>query len=579
MNEFFQKIITLFTIKNLSYPIFILNSANIVFGIFYVFLQISSIVWYIFGILILITFIGNFLLIYLNKKRLNTNSKLGGRMNYLCYIYLVFLNVSMLLILFGNLLISGTYSNEISAIGGYYFMVYLGFFGIFGIGTLLSYLDIKNLGNRKLWKEYSEEKTNKNISFIKKILKTILGFFGLLTLCLGSYIGYYLVFSSLMDNAAWWIGIIFYQFSTFLFLIFLSTTIIFLLMIDKHKRPYIFYGILLFGLILSSIFLLPVSASPYTSIQAERDFSQAFGDDWSSKIDPSMNKYFQTTPFTLAEFFLGNHPKECFIDIDIPFYSNSSEGITLSYDAYYPKISGNSLPGNNSVIINIHGGAWIIGDKGPSNMLQVNKYFAAQGYIVFDIQYGLKEGKFSIISTPEGVGGNFTIDDQLRHIGNFTKQLNSTQFEKYNLNLNSVFITGNSAGGHLSLATALLINSGNYTDLFGSQIGIKGIIPLYPGDPPKSLIEGKEIFRNPENYFINSGSPPCLIFQGTKDFCSNESKHIKNQYMDVGNDNCCIIWFPFQGHANDLYYPGHFNQYKLYYMERFLYLCAHNKIE
>jgi acetyl esterase/lipase len=476
-------------------------------------------------------------------------------------------------------MISMTYSNTLYATIGYYFMIYFGFFGILGMGTLLSYLNIKNLNNRDLWKEYFDKESKENKNHSKKTLKSILLFFGFLTLGLLSYVGFALAFSPLTDIAAWWIGIIFFQFSTFLFFIVLSTTILFLIMTDRHKRPYTFYGILIYGLIMCNIFLLPLFSTPYTSLQAEEEFSQAYGVNWRSHIDPSMNMYFQPIPFTMTEFFLGNYPKDCNIDIDIPFYSNSSEGITLAYDAYYPKGDGSSLPGNNSVIINIHGGAWTIGDKGPGNMLQVNNYFAAQGYVVFDIQYGLKEGTFFIISTPEGVGGNFTIDDQLRHIGNFTKQLNTSEFDKYNLNLDSVFITGNSAGGHLSLATALLIDNGSYTDLFGSNINIKGIIPIYPANPPESIIEGRDEFTNPENYFITPDSPPCLMFQGTKDFCLLETEHIKDQYDLAGNNDCCVILFPFQGHGNDLYYSGHFNQYKLYYMERFLYLCTHNLIE
>jgi len=44
-----------------------------------------------------------------------------------------------------------------------------------------------------------------------------------------------------------------------------------------------------------------------------------------------------------------------------------------------------------SALIRIHGGAWVGGDKGFANMMQVNKYFAAQGYTVFDVQYGLTD--------------------------------------------------------------------------------------------------------------------------------------------------------------------------------------------
>jgi hypothetical protein len=461
-------------------------------------------------------------------------------------------------------------------------MVYLGFFSIFGIGTLLSYLNIRNLDNRNLWKQNSEKSHNNDNkkSFIQKIVKIILGFLALITLLFGSLLNYSLIFAPLDDYINWLAGMVFFSFYLFLFLIMLSATTILLIMINRRKNPYYFYPVAVIEILISSSFLLPLLSTPYTSIQAENDFSQAFGETWRSKIPTSTaQQYFQTTPFTITEYLLGNHPRECNIDIDIQYYSNVSEGITLAYDAYYPKVNGSLLPGNNSVLINIHGGAWVAGDKGMYNMLQVNKYFAAQGYIVFDIQYGLKEGGTSVIPTPPDVVGDFSIDDQLRHIGNFTKQLNTSEFAKYNLNLNSVFITGNSAGGHLSLATALLIDNGSYTDLFGSHLNIKGIIPLYPGNPSESLIGGRDVFRNPEDYLITPDSPPCLMFQGTKDFCLLETEHIKEQYDLVGNDDCCIIWFPFQGHANDLYYSGHFNQYKLYYMERFLYLCTHDKIQ
>jgi dienelactone hydrolase len=331
------------------------------------------------------------------------------------------------------------------------------------------------------------------------------------------------------------------------------------------------------GFFLSFVFFLPLLSTPTILVQAESDFGLAFGSNWRSKIDSSVNQYFMDSQFNLAEYLIGNQPKHCNIDQNITFYEG--EGITLCYDAYYPQSGGTNLPGNNSVLINIHGGAWVAGDKGAANMLQVSKYFAAQGYVVFDIQYGLIEDSSSWIPTPDYVKGNFSLDDQVRHIGIFIKQLNDTEFSKYNLNLNSVFITGNSAGGHLTIATSLMIQSGNYTSLFGSNIKVKGMIPLYPGDPPERFNSSTDKFRNPENFFINESSMPCLIFQGTKDFCLLETQHIKNQYDAAGNNDCCVIWFPFQGHANDLYYSGHFNQFKLYYMERFLYLCRTNQIE
>ena len=85
--------------------------------------------------------------------------------------------------------------------------------------------------------------------------------------------------------------------------------------------------------------------------------------------------------------------------------------------------------------------------------MQMNKYFASQGYIVFDIQYGLhRPDRKEDALTPINVLGDFNIDDMVRQIGEFTKYLEFNA-DKYNANLDSVFISGGSAGGHLSFFT------------------------------------------------------------------------------------------------------------------------------
>jgi hypothetical protein len=135
---------------------------------------------------------------------------------------------------------------------------------------------------------------------------------------------------------------------------------------------------------------------------------------------------------------------------------------------------------------------------------------------------------------------------------------------------------GGSAGGLLTVATSLLITNGSKTEWFGSDVTIKGMIPLYPGEAPERY--GSDNVLNPESYYVDENSPPCLMFQGRRDFCIYKTQKIKRSYSTASNDNCCVIYFPFQGHAGDIYHTGHFNQFIMYYTERFLYLCGHNKI-
>jgi acetyl esterase/lipase len=169
----------------------------------------------------------------------------------------------------------------------------------------------------------------------------------------------------------------------------------------------------------------------------------------------------------------------------------------------------------------------------------------------------------------------------IRHIGNFTQYL-TAHAEEYNVNLDSVFVSGCSAGGHLTCAVALAIASGNYTSNFGDNLTIKGYIPFYPANGPTGPFADNSSIElvNPDDYLVSSDSPPCLVFQGLQDGLVHPSvaQDLKDAYTSQGNSKCAIIYFPFAGHANDLYFSGHYNQVFLYYMERFMYLCNYDLI-
>ena len=298
---------------------------------------------------------------------------------------------------------------------------------------------------------------------------------------------------------------------------------------------------------------------------------------WYAKRKNIQNEFFLKTQFSIPEYFLGMVSDHYRVNTNIQFYD--AEGIQLYFDVYMPIVDGTTLPGNNSVMIRIHGGGWTAGDKGLPNMMQMNKYFAAQGYVVFDIQYGLHDEGGEILPTPEYVKGNFTVDDMVRHIGNFTKYL-ALHASEYNANLDSVFVSGGSAGGHLTCAVGLGIASGNYSSIFGDNMTIKGIIPFYPGNGHPTRFGGSDELINPDDYLVNASSPPCLIFQGVEDGIVHWSvtQDLKNAYIAAGNDKCAAIYLPLAGHASDLYFTGYYNQVFLYYMERFLYLCVNDYV-
>lgn len=266
----------------------------------------------------------------------------------------------------------------------------------------------------------------------------------------------------------------------------------------------------IFIIIFSILLTIPLIANLTNINKIDLKFSNTFGNQQNSK--------FRKVHFSFTDYLLGIKIPEIEIKKDITYYKDTKgyeNNIELKFDAYIPKNKNKENP----VIIRIHGGSWVGGNKGFYNMLQINKYFASQGYTVFDIQYGLTNTSiFSKNSEKiKNRTGNFTIDDMIKHIGYFTKYLEQNK-QKYNADTSKVIISGGSSGGQLATAIALSYENEKYKNWYDQNIKIKGIIPLYPAYTIASKIgiEGEKELISPEK-LINKNNIPILIYQGTKD--------------------------------------------------------------
>ena len=370
------------------------------------------------------------------------------------------------------------------------------------------------------------------------------------------------------------------QITGFLMFLYLPTTLLLLKLTQKKRfKNWNRLSILVIGLLLTFLNALPLMSVTASIQTAEGEFNLAYGSEWRSQIPQSAENYFLPTQFNLYNYFLGLPHKDCNFETDILYYDD--DGIRLYFDVYYPKGNRANLPGNGSIIIKIHGGSWQYGDKSLGNVLVLNKYLASQGYIVFDIQYGLFDsGIPSFIPTPDHVKGNFTLHDMVYQIGNFTKLLETTHASTYNANLNSVFIMGGSAGGQLTGVIGLGYNDPYFAGNFSNAIKIKGIVPIYPPDfAPSFLLSGDELSNplalekfTPSN-LADASDPPSLIFQGLRDnlVTLDNALRIKDSLNGVGV-NCILLTFPFAAHASDLIVGNSFSQVWVYYLERFLYM-------
>ncbi len=590
------------TLKNVSFIALFLNIIALVFGAVYLVLSSFGIVyifvlWDIFGVLMIVTFLNNFLLIYFNDIKLNKNTQLGNKLNILCYGFLIFQIFAISLIFLGNWRYYAIYSTDpLDAIRSYVFIC-IGYFGVLLFGMAIALIDIKNLNNSELWDLTSETslKQSNKVLKLKKIVKKPLKIVSTLVMVMGLYISYAVIFGS-VEIIAWVLLFLISGIFVFISFIFLSITLLFIKTTDKGRNPKKYKIGVIVGLLTTMILMMPLFSTPYAISYAEKNFANAFGSDWRDNIDGSMEKkYFLPSQYWIPGAFLSIPAKDCKYKADVEFFkggdSNHSEDddIELHFDVFYPKKVRDEMPGvkdgKSSILIVFHGGGHKWGSKG-GQQIYMNKYFAAQGYVVYDVNYGLVDEGADLLPTPESVKGDFDVNDIMRHIGIFTQFIsdpsNEYSADDLDADLDSTFVTGGSAGGHLTAATALGISSGEYPEIFGENITIKGMIPLYPGRPP---FAGDDELVAPEEHLIDDDSPPCLIFQGTHDYGWEGSQvkrytlPYKNEYQDADNDEICIIWFPFSGHASDVYRTGQYNQMFTYYMERFMYLCVEGHIE
>lgn len=555
------------TIRNTNLVFLLIHVFSILFGFIYVISSRYNILWDIGGAIYIFLLFYNLFYFYYVSTNLEKSNKTAKTINVLLYLYLILQSAAMPMMMFGNFFLSSSYSPFFSDNISLYLIIYGAFFGSLTYGLLLSIFVFKNTQNEKIW-DLSPKSYQK--SYFRKIIDIV---FILIMFGLGFYLGSIVLFGS---NA--FLGMVIPELALgFSFMFFSGTAII--IKDVGHKNRKIYHVFSLIALIISVILFTPYALTPVAITGAEENFSEAFGDDWRIKIPVDVeNQYFLKTQFSTLQYFLGVRSNDYIVQKDVLYFDGSKsnfiedENITLYFDVYLPNRDLSELPGKGSVLIRIHGGSWRAYDKGLTNMMQMNKYFASQGYIVFDIQYGLRRSQRNPdIFTPINVMGVFDINDMVRHIGEFTKYL-AAHADEYNANLNSVFISGGSAGGHLTCATALAIHSGRFSWLFAPEVKIKGLIPFYPANVLPFELGTPELIQ-PEQ-MINSDSPPSLVFQGYQDALVDwsVSQSWKNTYTAQGNQECAVLYFPLCGHANDLYVNSHFNLVFVYYMERFMYI-------
>jgi len=199
-------------------------------------------------------------------------------------------------------------------------------------------------------------------------------------------------------------------------------------------------------------------------------------------------------------------------------------GKRLKLDVYRP----DAPPGpgvRRPVILQIHGGAWVIGDKREQG-IPLLKYLASHGWVGFNVNYRLSPGA----TFPE-------------HLVDLKAALVwiRAHADTYGVDPDFVVVTGGSAGGHLTAMMALTVNDPAYQPGFeDADTSVQAAVPFYGiydftnrtntsspelrnwflepmimkaffDDDPEAFRRASPLDR------IHAEAPPFLIFHGDKD--------------------------------------------------------------
>ncbi len=571
-----KSIIKKSTHRNFVYTTLTFNLVSIVFGVFYYIFRFYDYVSNVLGFVLLVTFLLNWILALFYDRIEMISKKTRNLLRIFSVVYLIYAIFAVLMILGGNILIQIVYEPTFKDNMAGLLLNMGGFFGMLILGTIFSSIAAShiNKGTRDENEPSFERTTGQKIGAIIGqtlcFVLLVLGVYTSITIFSGK-----IMWISALSIGEYFIGAV----ALYLAIFFITVTILALRLIPKKRKMY-FYSVLTIGLAISTVHILPSVMTPAEIVIANNRYTAAFGTSWQS-IPSADEKYMTRSPYSFSKYFLGMHPNDYIVERDVLFYNGSlsaepkDENISLYFDVYMPTRNASELPGKNSTLIRFHGGSLQWYDKGLSDMQKMNYYFASQGYIVFDVQYGLYSPDpipTGNALTPAHVMGNFTIDDIMRHVGIFMLFLLNNN--SYGANLHSIFVSGGSAGGLLTVTTGITLTLATFPFYGGneSSFDVKGIIPFYPWvQGAVGEISGSLELLTPYT-MVDSSAPPCLIFQGNLDseVYPEETQLLQNAYNTAARP-CTTLPFYFAVHVADMFFEGGFNQIFLYYMERFMY--------
>jgi acetyl esterase/lipase len=244
---------------------------------------------------------------------------------------------------------------------------------------------------------------------------------------------------------------------------------------------------------------------------------EGLGIGWQGEIPPELHRAFAQTHRTdmwgPLRYLLRIHVRETH---DVLFAA--PDGHPLRLDIYEPDEADGPLP----AVVVVHGGAWFQGEKSAYAFGLHDRWLAAQGYVVFDVQYRLGSRWPAPLAD---------VKCAIRWV--------RTNAARYNVDPDRVAVMGRAAGAHLALMAAYTANdpaypSGCFSDNGAISDSVQAVVVSYPptdlrlwpaerGGAIEQLLGGlpediPDVYENASPVtHVRPGLPPTLLIHGQRD--------------------------------------------------------------
>lgn len=172
-----------------------------------------------------------------------------------------------------------------------------------------------------------------------------------------------------------------------------------------------------------------------------------------------------------------------------------------TYDLYLPNTQRFSLAEQRGLMLFVHGGSWLGGDK--SEQSYQCKRYAKEGYVTATMNYTLLDSKHPEINL-------LTMADEIDTcIHAIVRECGDR-----NINLQWMMLSGQSAGGHLAMLYGYKYQSPLPLRFLAIQVGPVDLGILFPSDSE----ERQDTLRmfSPISY-VTADAPPAILAYGAKD--------------------------------------------------------------